>query len=324
LQVVQFSERSTSDLGPLFAEYGFGRYCHDRFLDIRQSRRLEHDRALAFLRLNPTSSWLAVDVGKSQGILGMRISQWDTEFWGVKFATLDHLVTLGSEPERRVVCEHLLRTADAWCEQLDVDFCSARIDGHDVTSLQMLESHGFRYIETTVENYVDLRRKEAAFLPRSSSLRPPRPDEGNSLVTIAQDAFLSHRFYADDRFPRHKVDDMYRLWVENSLRDPEWKTLVLEADGAVRGFITYRIEDLTSYFGLQFAKWRMAALSKSNRGLGYGVVLFRGAMESVRGQVQIVDSGLTTRNLHSLNLHTKVGFRTACCSVTLHRWQHEP
>jgi GNAT superfamily N-acetyltransferase len=276
--------------------------------------------ALAFLNLYPTSSWLAVAGGVLRGVLGMRISNWDTEFWGVRFATLDHLVTIGAEPERRQISASLLRAADAWCEEQRLDFCSARMDAHDVTSLQVLEDHGFRYIETTIENCIELSGVGCSS-PEPAPLRPSRMDDEGALAAIAEDAFLTHRFYADAGFPRHRVDAMYREMVATSLRDPGTRVLVLEAGGLPRGFIVYRLEDLSAYYGMQFAKWRLAALAKNSRGQGYGTALFHGALEAVRGQVQVVDSGLTARNLRSLNLHTRVGFRTTCCSVTLHRWR---
>jgi hypothetical protein len=40
MEIVRFADEPTSDLGPLFCQYEFGRYCHDRSLEIGQSRRI--------------------------------------------------------------------------------------------------------------------------------------------------------------------------------------------------------------------------------------------------------------------------------------------
>ena len=157
-------------------------------------------------------------------------------------------------------------------------------------------------------------------LPTDYQIRTAQPDEADLLACMTQDAFLTHRFYADKRFPTEKVDAMYREWVMSSLESDAWITIVLETGGKVRGFFIYRIEDLTAYFGLRFAKWRMAALSPIDRGKGYGVQLFRGAMQFVHGQAETVDSGLTIRNTRSFNLHNKLGFRILCFFVTFHKW----
>jgi GNAT superfamily N-acetyltransferase len=320
LKVVQSSDRAADTLHALFDDYRFGRYCRDEFFDIHQARRLERARVLAFLAANPHSSWLVVDGEKTRGTAGIRISDWDTGFWGVRFAILDHFVAQGSELERQHICSALLRTTDAWCEQHQVEFCCTRVDAHDVTAIQALEEHGYRYIETTIENRVDLGSAATFCLPSTAHLRPPIAGEEDELAAIAQDAFPAHRFYADERFPRVKADAMYRELVLSSFRDPGCRILVLEADGALRGFVIHRLEDLTSYFGVRFARWRLAALETKSRRAGYGTMLFRAAIESARQEAGIVESGLTSRNLPSVNLHAKVGFRTTCCTVTLHRW----
>lgn len=139
-------------------------------------------------------------------------------------------------------------------------------------------------------------------------------------MDITKDAFITHRFYADTRFPKERVDNMYREWVRSSLESAAWTTIVLEAEDKVRGFFIYRLEDLSSYFRLRFAKWRLAALASVDQGKGYGIQLFQGAMQFVRDQAEIVDSGLTIRNTRSLNLHNKLGFRILCSSVTFHQW----
>ena len=176
------------------------------------------------------------------------------------------------------------------------------------------------YIETTIINSFDLKRLDRA--PSGEYLmRLARPDEVDLLMDMATDGFLTHRFYADRRFPKPKVDEMYRRWVQTSLTNTAvWSTVVLEADGRARGFMTYRVEDLTPYFGMKFVKWRMAALGKEERGKGHGVNLFVGAMRFVQDEAGVVDSGLTIRNIHSFNLHTKVNFRLICSSLTLHKW----
>jgi hypothetical protein len=201
-----------------------------------------------------------------------------------------------------------------------LDFISARVDVFDLVVAHILENHGFRYIETTITNSYDLKRLD----PTPSEdyvIRLARPEEMDLLIDMSKDGFLTHRFYADKRFPKLKVDEMYYQWVQNSLVNTSvWTTVVLETNCQVLGFMTYRVEDLTSYFGINFVKWRMGALGKDERGKGHGVDLFVGAMKYVHGQAGVVDSGLTIRNIQSFNLHTKLNFKLICSSLTLHKW----
>lgn len=320
LEVARYSGQSQKDLSPLFADYTYGRYCADWSLDIQASRRLERDRLFAYLQPNAASCWVATERDRIVGVLGLRKCAWDTAFWGVDYVTIDHLYACGSgEGSKKFIMDELVDAADQWCRDEKVGFVVARPDALDLDAIHALESHSFRYIETTVTSSYDLRRTETC-QPVNCQIRAARPDEADFLMDITKDAFITHRFYADTRFPKERVDNMYREWVRSSLESAAWTTIVLEAEDKVRGFFIYRLEDLSSYFRLRFAKWRLAALASVDQGKGYGIQLFQGAMQFVRDQAEIVDSGLTIRNTRSLNLHNKLGFRILCSSVTFHQW----
>ena len=137
---------------------------------------------------------------------------------------------------------------------------------------------------------------------------------------MTKDAFVTHRFYADPGFPRAKVDEMYEKWVESSLTSPAWTTIVLDREGSAKGFFIYRIEDHKKHVGVTLTKWRMGVLGGDDRAKGHGIPLFQGAMQYVKGDSDIVDSGLSLRNTKSFNLHTKLGFRGLTFSSTYHKW----
>ena len=320
VEVTRYSGQSLEDLSLLLAEYTYGRYCSDWSLDIQASRRLERDHLFTYLQQNAASCWVATERGHIHGVLGLRKSVWDTAFWGVNCVVLDHLYARGLEnTSREFIMDQLVGAADRWCKDEKTDFALARADVFDLAAIHALEDHGFRYIETAVTNSCDLRQIDVC-TPIGYHIRVAQPDEADLLTGMALGAFLTHRFYADKRFPTEKVNAMYQEWVRSSLESAVWTTIVLEAEGKVRGFFIYRLEDLTAYFGLRFVKWRLAALALGDRGKEYGVQLFQGAMQFVRDQVAIVDSGLTIRNVRSFNLHTKLGFKLLCSSVAFHKW----
>lgn len=320
MEVTRYSGQSREDLSWLFADYTYGRYCSDWWLDIRTSRRLELDHLFTYLQRNAASCWVATERGRVLGVLGLRRSAWDTAFWGVNCVVLDHLCAHGLESTpSEFIMDQLVGAADRWCKDEQTDFALARADVLDLATIHALEDHGFRYIETAVTNSYDLRQVDVC-PPIGYHIRVAQPDEAGLLTSMAVGAFLTHRFYADKRFPTERVDAMYQEWARSSLEGVTWTTIVLEAEGKVRGFFIYRLEDLTAYFGLRFVKWRLAALAPGDRGKGYGAQLFQGAMQFVRDRAEIVDSGLTIRNVRSLNLHNKLGFRLLCSSAAFHKW----
>lgn len=320
MEVVPYSGEGLEEFSALFDGFTHGRYCADWTLDIEAARRLERDNFFAYVQANRQTSLLVKEGGQVRGALGMRRSEWDSRFWGFPCATIEHLyiAKMGGSDQMRIA-NALAAAADRWCMQEEIIFAFARSDAQNLPALHALENNGFRYVETTVTNTYDLR-KLAPIAPEDWTIREVHPNEADILLDMAQDAFLTHRFYADNRFAPARVDVMYQEWVRNSLSDSAWTTIVLEERGQVNGFFIYRFEDLTPYFGLHFVKWRMAAIGSDVRGRGHGLKLFHGAMNFVRIRAAVVDSGLTLRNLRSLNLHNKLGFRVVCFSVTLHRW----
>jgi L-amino acid N-acyltransferase YncA len=85
--------------------------------------------------------------------------------------------------------------------------------------------------------------------------------------------------------------------------------------------MVYFPSDLTEFFGIRAAMWRMALLDPSRRGKGLGTGFFQ-SLVAYHGQegLDIVDSGVSMRNLASLNLHNKCGFKVSSTLLTFHKW----
>lgn len=311
------------EIARLFDDYEFGRYCADWSLPRVGARAIEAD-ALFSLVCRPSSLiFYATEVDNTSRLVGVLVaarSEWDTDFWEIDYVSIDALQVVGaSEEVREEIAGALLDEFQRWCTAERVRFVCTRVEMLDLAVIHAVESRGFRYIETTLSNSVDLRTKKFS-LPPGYAIRPPRPDETALLVDMTADAFVTHRFYADPGFPRAKVDEMYQRWVSSSLESPAWTTIVLDLDGVAHGFFIYRIEDHREQVGVRITKWRMGVLGADSRASGHGVALFEGAMNYVSSSSDIVDSGLSLRNLKSFNLHSKLGFRGLSFSATYHKW----
>lgn len=309
-----------ADLAPLFAEHQIGRYCADWTLPTDGARALETEALHALVSRPETVSFYATSGSAIVGVLTARLSEWDTRFWGFAYTMLETLHAVGETEARRLeILVALLDAFDGWLAESRVRFVAARVLMLDLAATHALEQRGYRYVETTLANSIDLR-KETFRLPDGYVLRRPRPDEGSALARMTEGAFVTQRFYADPGFPRAKVDEMYVSWVESSLASPAWSTVVLDQDGVAKGFVIYRIEDQTRHVGVKLTKWRMAALGSEDRARGHGIPLLRGALEHVRSECDVVESTLTLRNTKSFNVHAKIGFRALAFSSTFHKW----
>lgn len=315
---------SDVEISPLFDNYQYGRYCRDWELDYLRSVALERDSLQNYMQKKTETSWFLYNNDELVGFLGLGISDWDTNFWGFPYAVIDYSIIKNDDSSfRRTASQFLAERVTDWCKDYNITIAVIRIDSNDLENIWAYESAGFCYVETTISNTIDLRVRK--FQTQGKSIfRLARPEEADMLVEMSENAFVTHRFYADSNFDSNKVNEFYKVWVKYSLSNTNiWKTMVLEFDSTVLGFMTYSIDDLSEYFGLKFVKWRMACLSPMARGRDFGSELFIGAMEFERNNASIVDSGLTIRNIHSFNLHTRLNFKIKSSSVTLHKWFSE-
>ena len=67
--------------------------------------------------------------------------------------------------------------------------------------------------------------------------------------------------------------------------------------------------------------WKMIVLDSAHRGRGLGTGFFIALAHYHRQEgLDIIGSGLSVRNLASLNLHNKLDFKVFSTLVTFHKW----
>jgi len=96
---------------------------------------------------------------------------------------------------------------------------------------------------------------------------------------------------------------------------------VLELENKPAAFMIYWENDLRQYFGRQFIIWKMVLLDPANRGKGLGTDFYAALKHQHHSDgFDVIESGLSIRNRASLNLCSKVGFKSGSSLVTFHKW----
>ena len=109
--------------------------------------------------------------------------------------------------------------------------------------------------------------------------------------------------------------------TDELMEDARREILVLDVDSKPAAFMVYSPGDLSRYFGRRFAMWKMAVLDPARRGAGLGTDFFIAVMtRNRRDGMDVVDSGLSMRNVASMNLHIKLNFKMIATFVTFHKW----
>ena len=218
------------------------------------------------------------------------------------------------------IAHKLLHSFDEWCEEFKVRFTVMKAPALDLPVVNACEEHGFRYIETWIYNSFNLRKVET-LPPPKRKLRFADITDSESMIACSHNAFDTQRFHADYHIPRERADSLYRKWIKSAFDNPLQKTLVIDQHNKPVAFMTYYVVDRASQLDFRYAQWKMALIDSNLRGKGLGYEFFVALLYHHRDEgLDIVDSGLSMRNLTSLNLHNRIGFKIISTIVTLHRW----
>jgi len=219
-----------------------------------------------------------------------RVLDWDSEFWGVRIAEVDG-------PD-----------AEAWARANAVACAYLLVAAEDAAAAHRAEEHGFRLMDVRVE----LDAEAATDAPQG--IRPHSDADVERLRQIARTNHADTRFYADQRFPRERCDELYDTWVRRSAEGWADALLVADADGAPAGYVSVHEREGHGSIGL-------IGVDPEARGRGLGAELVRGALAWCSGhglpECRVVTQG---RNVGAQRLFQRCGFRTRSVGLWFHRW----
>jgi ribosomal protein S18 acetylase RimI-like enzyme len=240
----------------------------------------------------------------------VELLDWDTRFFGARIArviggTLD-------DARAHIVLE--------WCEREEIDCLYFLADADSEETATTAEKYGFglKDIRVTYQLRLEMEKSLADAEPEFPSgvrIRPGRPDDLAPLEAIAEGGYTASRFYFDRCFSRPAVDEMYRLWVRQSLAGQADVVLVLEMNGRACGFITCHLLDAST------GQCRLGGLSSELRGRGLGQQLYEAALRwfAQRG-VETVVYVTQARNTRAQRLFQRLGFLLHSTQLWYHKW----
>lgn len=148
-----------TDLSDLIINYRFGRYCSDWTLNIQASQKYELETLISYVLNNKEMCWIAKRDGKIVGLIGLKESKWDSDFWGMKSISIDKIYVIGKDDfEKEIILNQLFDVANEWFYANNVKFISSRADIYDLPAIHALEKQKFCFIESTCVNTYDIRK----------------------------------------------------------------------------------------------------------------------------------------------------------------------
>jgi dTDP-4-amino-4,6-dideoxy-D-galactose acyltransferase len=234
----------------------------------------------------------------------VRFLPWDSEFFGRRIARVLPN-TLGTED---------IYNLDAWCAQEQIDclyFLSSETGG---SSLWPAQNNDFRLIDLRVTLSINLKKIN---LPAGQGLQISLAslEDIPALRAIATQNHTASRFYADPHFERSKCDELYQIWIENSVRDPNYEVITFKPEGRALGYVTSYINaDGIGVIGL-------VGIAPQCQGRGIGTELINHSLLALQGkgvtQIEVVTQG---RNPKAIQIYEKCGFRLKSIQPWFHKW----
>ncbi len=191
---------------------------------------------------------LHVASGDGQSVAVGRSLAWDSAFFGLPMARLDYL--LASEREH---VQPALASVIGEMRARGIRHVSARADVADIELTMLLESHGFRLMDSLV-TYTTRPRKEPPNPVREVGvIRDFKAEDGEELVRIATEAYRGFRgrFHLDPHISNERADAFYVEWARQSVAMTMADTILVSegAGGRLLGFLAFRRREPVSSVG---------------------------------------------------------------------------
>jgi ribosomal protein S18 acetylase RimI-like enzyme len=232
-----------------------------------------------------------------------RYLSWDSEHFGVR---------IGRVNAARLTAD-LTADIDQWAISHSID-CLYFLAEPDPPTMRLAAGMGFRFVDARIT--FEAQQPRPASPEETRSIRLAALDDIQDLRRIAGESHRDSRFYVDGNFPPAACDEMYRIWIERSCREPRLAgaVFVAEREHCPVGYISCRVASEVGDIGL-------VAVDGKCRDLGLGARLVCQALSWFAAQgarrVMVVTQGF---NVPAQRLYQKSGFLISSAQLWYHRW----
>ena len=205
----------------------------------------------------------------------------------------------------------------SWRRQNSIDCLYLMADAADNETIRLAQRDGFDLVETRIAFERRFTSPPAQPAAGKYALRLARQEDEDELAALTKGRFLLSRFHADRCFDKERVEDMYQLWIRQSVAgDFDDAVLVVEAGQELLGYVTCRLNEPpgTGKVGLH-------CVGESAQGKGIGTLLMRYASWWFYQQGMHVARSVTQApNIGSQISLQRTGYVTRAAGVTFHKW----
>ena len=309
---------------PLLEGYPFKPYSH-YIHRVRESALQQFflARVKASIKGSVHSAFWIPGLNDASGLVTWTPLAWDSQQLGVGAGRLDYLIASGNYEDQYAIKEALLTAVLEACADQGIRYLTARFHASDLSSIHLLERHGFVAVDGILTFSLDIRDTRWPSPTEDLGIRLSQPEDIEQIKAIARSSYVYSRFHSDPRIPKAVADELHAVWLENSCLGKAADVVVVAAEnGRILGFVTCKIvRQTTQHLGFTIGTIVLVATAADARGRGVAKATTYGALDWFREQGgDIVEVGTQLRNIPASRLYEACGFRLVTSSLSLRKW----
>lgn len=266
---------------------------------------------------DPTARvWSMHQANRLKALACWRFLPWDSEVLSRPSGSVGGLWAEGDYAQQCHGLKTVLKACIADAEAHGVHFLSTRLPEEDaLAALHAVEGVGFRIIES----FLTFNRKTTGEIPFEGGsdfdIRLAKPDEMETVASIAYRAFQSFRLRIDPQIPESRARHSRREWVRNGFKGRVEAIYVAEIENRLVGFALLRSKTDTEKMG----EIELIAVEPGFHGREIGKALVARAIQHYQGKTSAIQVGTQAKNLQAIQLYTRMGFCIVRSEFSFHR-----
>jgi dTDP-4-amino-4,6-dideoxy-D-galactose acyltransferase len=238
----------------------------------------------------------------------IKLLDWDTDFFGFPVAQIT---------SNRLSCNEL-DYVDEFCRENKVRLLNFKCDAHHRPSVLAAEEYDFHLadVRMSYRQKLDVQSLIKPDLPVGMFFRRGTKDDVAFLRYIITDLYTHSRYYFDTNFPRDRVQEFYRNWIEKAVYG-EFDDLVWVISNSHQPQALCSI----AYGDERQARIGLFGVNPSVTGQGLGGCLIRSVLATLAEcdfeEISVVTQG---RNYAAQRLYQRAGFLIDQIEIYYHRW----
>ncbi len=260
---------------------------------------------------------------KIKGFSILSHSGWDSKILGIQVGKIDFLAADGDYDNQLEIKNILFKGLIKKWREDDIRYILCRINSEDLSSINVLISHGFILIDGILTFSLHLKNIKPDDHNSNIETRLVHPEETEQVKQIARESFKIDRFHSDPIIPEKLANKAYESWAENSCKK-------IAADAVIVGLINDQIASFVTckkdkmareFFGLSLGIIDLVATDKRFRKKGLARSTTYGVLNWFRNNgIELVEVGTQISNIAASRLYESLGFKLISTSLTFRKY----